>query len=277
MSECMIVRRGGQAKDIFGFIRVTYPVGSTLTATKSGKVLRADDTSGTWMFNIPEAGTWDIVATNGADNVGKSVMVTTIGEIINVELRIPIEYQEVNYLQASSNSYIVLPVKSKNGLIIQTKCGFYGSGEYIFGSSDNWKVNSLGLYIATNTGRTGLLYGNQLDDTSSTIGKNTPFVLTIQNNNWNIYNASMQLLRQKVFTAQTFTGYNNIILFGTKTTNAEPISMEGVRIYTFAISGILNFIPCYRKIDSVAGMWDTVNKQFYTNAGTGAFIVGGNV
>lgn len=33
------------------------------------------------------------------------------------------------------------------------------------------------------------------------------------------------------------------------------------------------FVPCVRKSDSKPGMYDTVTKTFYTNAGTGEFIV----
>ena len=35
-----------------------------------------------------------------------------------------------------------------------------------------------------------------------------------------------------------------------------------------------DFIPCYRKSDNVAGLYDLVNNTFYTNQGTGNFIVG---
>ena len=37
------------------------------------------------------------------------------------------------------------------------------------------------------------------------------------------------------------------------------------------------FIPCYRKSDNVAGMYDIVGDAFYTNQGTGSFSVGGDV
>lgn len=37
---------------------------------------------------------------------------------------------------------------------------------------------------------------------------------------------------------------------------------------------IKNFVPCYRKSDNVAGLYDLVNNVFYTNQGTGNFIVG---
>ena len=52
------------------------------------------------------------------------------------------------------------------------------------------------------------------------------------------------------------------------------------RVYSAQIynSNILvrNFIPCYRKSDNVIGLYDTVGKQFYTNAGTGTFTKGPN-
>ena len=35
-----------------------------------------------------------------------------------------------------------------------------------------------------------------------------------------------------------------------------------------------DFIPCYRKSDSVAGMYDLISKTFFTNAGTGEFTIG---
>ena len=38
-----------------------------------------------------------------------------------------------------------------------------------------------------------------------------------------------------------------------------------------------SFIPCYRKSDNEIGMYDTVSKTFYTNAGTGTFLKGADV
>lgn len=36
-------------------------------------------------------------------------------------------------------------------------------------------------------------------------------------------------------------------------------------------------IPCYRKADNVAGMYDILNDVFYTNRGSGTFVVGSNI
>lgn len=37
------------------------------------------------------------------------------------------------------------------------------------------------------------------------------------------------------------------------------------------------FTPCYRKSDNKPGMYDTINNVFYTNQGTGEFIVGPDI
>lgn len=53
------------------------------------------------------------------------------------------------------------------------------------------------------------------------------------------------------------------------------------RIYSFKIidNGVTvrNFVPVVRDLDSVVGMYDTVNGVFYTNSGTGTLTAGPNV
>ena len=52
------------------------------------------------------------------------------------------------------------------------------------------------------------------------------------------------------------------------------------KIYSFKITNAitrLNLVPCYRKSDGEIGMYDTVSKTFYTNAGKGTFLKGADV
>lgn len=68
--------------------------------------------------------------------------------------------------------------------------------------------------------------------------------------------------------------------------NGRNITLFGIngqllwtgRIYHAQISEgneiIANFIPVIRNSDSKVGMYDTVTRQFFTNAGTGQFIAG---
>lgn len=56
---------------------------------------------------------------------------------------------------------------------------------------------------------------------------------------------------------------------------------SNINIYSFLIkdtNGVDKILyPCYRKSDNKPGMYDIVNSVFYTNVGTGEFIVGPNV
>ena len=55
-------------------INITYPAGSTCTATNGTTTLTAPDTSGTWKCIVPNAGTWRVMIVNVA---GEDVNVTT--------------------------------------------------------------------------------------------------------------------------------------------------------------------------------------------------------
>ena len=65
-------------------IHVTYPAGSTCTATDGTTTLTAPDTSGTWDCVVPNAGTWTL--TNDKNGLTKTVEITTYDEEITIDL-----------------------------------------------------------------------------------------------------------------------------------------------------------------------------------------------
>lgn len=68
-----------------------------------------------------------------------------------------------------------------------------------------------------------------------------------------------------------------------QTTNTDAVYATNVSFYDkFIMYGqngkeIAHFIPCYRKSDNVAGMYDIVRQQFFVNSGSGSFTVGPDV
>lgn len=52
------------------------------------------------------------------------------------------------------------------------------------------------------------------------------------------------------------------------------VSVFHCRIIDINDNTIRHFIPCYRKVDNVAGMYDVITRTFYTNAGTSQFEIG---
>lgn len=85
-------------------------------------------------------------------------------------------------------------------------------------------------------------------------------------------------ITKEAITSPTFTNYPICVLGW----NYGGIMRYGIgRCYGFEIkienTVAFNGIPCYRKADNVIGMYDTISKQFFTNAGTGTFTKGANV
>lgn len=63
-------------------IHVTYPAGSTCTATDGTTTLTAPDTSGTWDCVVPNAGTWTVSLDSG---LAETIDVTTSGETYTID------------------------------------------------------------------------------------------------------------------------------------------------------------------------------------------------
>lgn len=61
-------------------INVTYPAGSTCTATDGVTTLNAPDTSGTWVCVVPNVGTWTISCTDGQKTANATVAITAEGQ-----------------------------------------------------------------------------------------------------------------------------------------------------------------------------------------------------
>lgn len=67
-------------------INVTYPSGSTCTASDGSTTLTAPDTTGTWACVVPNTGAWTVTATDGDKTKSASVSITTEGQTENVTL-----------------------------------------------------------------------------------------------------------------------------------------------------------------------------------------------
>lgn len=113
-------------------INVTYPAGSTCTATDGVTTLRSD-TSGTWAFVVPNAGTWTIrVVDNGWE---EAVEITDNGQSEQV-------YLDGLYLFKDGNSY-----ESRTGG--WTASGWTNSARTLGGTATINETLNLGVTVAT--------------------------------------------------------------------------------------------------------------------------------
>jgi hypothetical protein len=85
-----IMLSGGGSGKLFAAIGVTYPAGSTLTCANGTKTLTAKNTSGQWVFAIPEPKslpeTWTVTSTDGTNTKSESVSITKEGQFESVTL-----------------------------------------------------------------------------------------------------------------------------------------------------------------------------------------------
>lgn len=77
---------GGGVGTAFAYIGVTYPAGATLTCSDGRKTLRAKDTTGLYVFEVPYAATWTVTAIDGADIASNDVVITTLWQDVVVNL-----------------------------------------------------------------------------------------------------------------------------------------------------------------------------------------------
>lgn len=73
----------------------------------------------------------------------------------------------------------------------------------------------------------------------------------------------------------------NVLIFAALWYSSTPSLYCTCKLYSLEITDgnniIHNYKPCYRKIDNLPGLYDTVEDKFYLNNGTGTFIVGPDI
>jgi len=207
------------------------------------------------------------------DNVSKTFF-TNAGTGVFYE-SIPDEYQEVEYIQSNGNGH-------NTGQHIDT--GYFPTDGDVFRA--NITVMPLS---APNTEREFLAkYGN--GGTNIQIGH-------LSSSSWNMSDADTQFrytqsspsnaVNNKTYIDGeiTISGTSSVSLYlfaqNESPGNTNSVWDSSIRLYacTMAVNGlpIRNYVPCYRKSDGVIGLYDTINKEFKTNEGTGSFTKGPDI
>lgn len=291
MSDAFIVRRGAHS-DVFAAIRVTYPAGSICTCANGKKMLKAKDTSGQALFLVPCADTWKVSYADESKADAKEISITSYGQLENVLFRVPPGYQEVEYIDCTGTQYITVPeLPTANSELIWDV--YYDPAAYTSGGKNGhtgvWggpttfgiQMNSdVSLKLRTFIGDTWA-GRNYLDAPMTAAGWHT-----VTNSFFEGFVSVDDLKKDVTFGPLNFS--SAAIAMGLGVIGAYYTSWSGAnqkakffrcREFIWKESGAehMHMIPCYRTADKVAGMYDLVNDVFYTNKGTGTFVVGGDV
>ena len=189
---------------------------------------------------------------------------------------VPAEYKQLTYLESTGTQYIDMKyayrINDELNIDFMLKSS-PGAIQGIFGNGNLSQYTGTVLYVNTNNILTCTI-GGTLGTEFYKYEQNTIALDTKYNVRYS--GKDVYLDETKIITV------SNTLKNGTQ----EDFSLfrrwgtNGLygRIYKFSIKrdGEYLFLmtPCIRKSDNVAGMYDAVNRVFYTNAGTGEFVAG---
>lgn len=193
---------------------------------------------------------------------------------------LPSEYQEVEYIENSGTQYINTGITPGKNYKFEIKFmdttaenSFYATGARASSSGTIY----YGINGSSVTGN--ILVSSTTINSGAYRMKNYIYECSANFNEDKTGTAYLKCLT----TDDEFTGTQNavlpnnytykVMLFAVRSANI----VNSMRLYYFKQwrNGDLmrDFVPCYRKADNVAGLYDKVTKTFYTNNGTGDFIL----
>lgn len=201
-------------------------------------------------------------------------------------------YQEVEYIESSGTQYI------DTEIIPDQNTGIDIDLTYVDGTDNTW----LCLYGcrsyksgSTTTGDNSTYYCLYISDSNLKLSPNYAgfdpgdagsTVSLTRNQRYNLKNVQGQYYVDNTLQSSISTdnllvqGYQSIYLFtnnnfGTLQFRGQDFKLHNCKFYS-GNTLIRDFVPVYRVRDNVIGLFDKVNKKFYTNKGTGAFTKGSN-
>jgi len=222
----------------------------------------------------------DNLETQGIDDLtGDETFTELVPRVLDIETgggvpRLPSAYQEVEYIQSTGTQYIDTGVNASSDLTISVEIispdltrqnGIIYSGgvgwqnQYIQGECDSEPVFHYGnnYYSNIRFASGGSVINFTQDRNKIYIGDSTTPTYT--------------------FPESTFQTTWHIYLFCYNRSGSKgEYGSHKLSKFTISENDVLvrNFVPCYRKSDSVIGLYDLVNNTFYTNSGSGSFLKG---
>ncbi len=193
--------------------------------------------------------------------------------------QLPTEYQEVEYIQSSGTQYIDTGVVATSGFEIDIKINIDTVTDimapilYAHEPSEPYKRNFIAY---TSSKKMEIDAGDKITQTSVTLkGDDVIKASNVENNFY--LNVNGTNYTPTVTTAASnleYSGRTMHLLHG----NGYDVGYTSGKVYycKITVDGTLvrSFVPCYRKSDNVAGLYDLINGVFYGNAGSGVFAVG---
>ena len=217
------------------------------------------------------------ILSKGDSNYGSSAnpyQLTISSNSSSIENSLPDEYQEVEYIGSTGSQYIETSIN----------CGYNDTVKMEVTGNFNFSSNN-GFWQGVNAYLQHKFTSSSVSDGNSTLTFSDNDTITVS------YDGSTH--QETITIGSTgnsitrswseYSSYGGNVVFLKMSDKNDIFSATGVTSYLkrgkVYVDNILklDLIPTVRKSDNVAGMYDIINENFYTNNGTGTFTVGSNV
>ena len=186
---------------------------------------------------------------------------------------LPAEYQQVDYVTSDGNAYIDTKLTLEENFKIETEFIYnkVSSDEQPVISTWTGSTNWFNTYIATSGQFRFYIRANRSTKNSMlNIGNKNEISISRDGNNWtcSLNNEYFNFTSSAVDNPTTIKIFRRGDLYQN---HKSYISLGKTKI-TKNDELLLNLIPCYRNSDHKVGFFNVVNKEFFTNEGTGEFL-----
>ena len=308
---CMTNAGGGgsSSSSNYAYAQVTFPSGSTCTATNGSQTLTAPVTTGLYVFELPTPSStpesWTFSCTNGTKTSSQSVAITGKYQVDELTLsysRVPAGYQEIEYLQSTGtqyiktlHSYIQYNEQVEIDFMLKENVTNRGLFGYSYGTgASNCRHgfgNTAGSFVyrfhhTANSSGTGTA---ELLIVDSTAVLNTKISAVINNSshqikeNGSVITSSSSLMKYPTSTIQNIGANMPLFCLWDYTGSYQDNSHIAACIYEWKRTDRSNntvvedLVPCRKTSNNTLGMYDIVSGTFITNSGSGTFTAGPNV
>lgn len=196
--------------------------------------------------------------------------------------RLPDTYQEVEYIQSDGNQYIDTwwhPSSNYCKVVMEWAVYTWSSSWSVFFWMTNWS-NWYSLHTNHSTWQVNM--GSSINiNTSKTFTSWTTGAFSLEANGgsinmsvaWTTYTWSYSWSVAQSTRPMYIFAFNE----SWSATWKATIKMRSFKVYSDASTLVRDFVPCYRKSDSVIWLYDLINDTFYTNQWSWTFTKGSDV
>ena len=191
--------------------------------------------------------------------------------------RFPAGYTKLAYIESTGTQYIDTGIKASGGLSVKMHTIDYftsaNAGKWCFGARNAYNNKQFGLFVGNSGTQNNKLvwaYYNSQSVKASYSSYPSECDIEIGNGGLKVGNTSYS------YTQQSFTSDYSIYLFALNN-GGSYVAIISAKIGETHISNgtvTLDLVPAMRDSDSEVGMYDLVNDEFLTNAGSGTFSYG---